>query len=147
MTDLPELRVKRLHPDAVLPTYKHSGDAGMDLSSVEAVTVEPGEIVAVHTGLAFAIPSGYVGLVHPRSGLASRGLTVANAPGTIDAGYRGEVKVLLVNLGKEPFEVAQGDRIAQLVIQEVAFLPLTETASLDDTSRGAGGFGSTGVAP
>lgn len=119
----------------------------MDLSSVEAVTVEPGEIVAVHTGLAFAIPSGYVGLVHPRSGLASRGLTVANAPGTIDAGYRGEVKVLLVNLGKEPFEVAQGDRIAQLVIQEVAFLPLTETASLDDTSRGAGGFGSTGVAP
>lgn len=147
MTDRPELRVKRLHPDAVIPQYKHPGDAGMDLSSVEAVTVEPGEIVAVHTGLAFAIPSGYVGLVHPRSGLASRGLTVANAPGTIDAGYRGEVKVLLVNLGKEPFEVAQGDRIAQLVIQEVAFLPLTETASLDDTSRGAGGFGSTGVAP
>ena len=147
MTDLPELRVKRLHPDAVIPQYKHPGDAGMDLSSVEAVTVEPGEIVAVHTGLAFAIPSGYVGLVHPRSGLASRGLTVANAPGTIDAGYRGEVKVLLVNLGKEPFVIAEGDRIAQLVIQEVAFLPLTETASLDDTSRGAGGFGSTGVAP
>lgn len=147
MTDLPELRVKRLHPDAVIPQYKHPGDAGMDLSSVEAVTVESGEIVAVHTGLAFAIPSGYVGLVHPRSGLASRGLTVANAPGTIDAGYRGEVKVLLVNLGKEPFEVAEGDRIAQLVIQEVAFLPLTETASLDDTSRGSGGFGSTGVAP
>lgn len=147
MTKRPELLAKRLRDDAVMPSYKHPGDAGMDLSSVEAVIVQPGDIVAVSTGLAFAIPHGYVGLVHPRSGLASRGLTVANAPGTIDAGYRGEVKVLLVNLSKEPIAIAKGDRVAQLVIQEVAFLPLVETANLSDTSRGTGGFGSTGVAP
>jgi len=147
MTDHPELPVKRLHPDAVLPAYKHPGDAGMDLSALQPVTVEPGAIVAVPTGLAFAIPDGYVGLVHPRSGLASRGLTVANAPGTIDAGYRGEVKVLLVNLGSTPIALNQGDRIAQLVIQQVAHLRLVESANLDDTQRGSGGFGSTGLAP
>jgi dUTP pyrophosphatase len=147
MSQLPSLPVKRLHADAVLPVYKHPGDAGMDLSAVEAVTVAPGEIVAVPTGLAFAIPDGYVGLVHPRSGLASRGLTVANAPGTIDAGYRGEVKVLLINLGREIFAIEKGDRIAQMVIQQVAHLPLVESANLDDTLRGSGGFGSTGLAP
>jgi dUTP pyrophosphatase len=147
MSESPSLPVKRLHADAVLPVYKHPGDAGMDLSAVEAVTVAPGEIVAVPTGLAFAIPDGYVGLVHPRSGLASRGLTVANAPGTIDAGYRGEVKVLLINLGTEPFAIEKGDRIAQMVIQQVAHLPLVESANLDATLRGSGGFGSTGLAP
>jgi len=147
VSELPELKVKRLHADALLPAYKHPGDAGMDLSALEAVTLEPGEIVAVPTGLAFAIPNGYVGLVHPRSGLAARGLTVANAPGTIDAGYRGEVKVLLINLGSEPFAISKGDRIAQLVVQAVAFLPLVESANLDDTVRGSGGFGSTGIAP
>jgi dUTP pyrophosphatase len=147
MSESPSLPVKRLHADAVLPVYKHPGDAGMDLSAVEAVTVAPGEIVAVPTGLAFAIPDGYVGLVHPRSGLASRGLTVANAPGTIDTGYRGEVKVLLINLGTEPFAIEKGDRIAQMVIQQVAHLPLVERANLDATRRGSGGFGSTGLAP
>jgi dUTP pyrophosphatase len=147
MSESPSLPVKRLHADAVLPVYKHPGDAGMDLSAVEAVTVAPGEIVTVPTGLAFAIPDGYVGLVHPRSGLASRGLTVANAPGTIDAGYRGEVKVLLINLGREIFAIEKGDRIAQMVIQQVAHLPLVESANLDATPRGSGGFGSTGLAP
>jgi len=147
MSESPSLPVKRLHADAVLPVYKHPGDAGMDLSAVEAVTVAPGEIVTVPTGLAFAIPDGYVGLVHPRSGLASRGLTVANAPGTIDAGYRGEVKVLLINLGREIFAIEKGDRIAQMVIQQVAHLPLVESANLDATLRGSGGFGSTGLAP
>lgn len=147
MSELPELKVKRLHADAVLPTYKHPGDAGMDLSALQAVTLAPSEIVAVPTGLAFAIPNGYVGLVHPRSGLALRGLTVANAPGTIDAGYRGEVKVLLINLGLEPFAIQKGDRIAQLVLQAVAYLPLVVSANLDDTVRGSGGFGSTGITP
>lgn len=147
MTDLPKLHVKRLDEDAILPVYKHDGDAGMDLSAIEAVTLKPGEIVAVGTGLAFAIPEGYAGFVHPRSGLASRGLTVANAPGTIDAGYRGEVKVLLINLGSAPFAIQAGDRVAQLVVQTVAHLPLVESANLDDTARGSGGFGSTGVAP
>lgn len=147
MTDPPKLHVKRLQEDAILPVYKHDGDAGMDLSAIEAVTLKPGEIMAVGTGLAFAIPEGYAGFVHPRSGLASRGLTVANAPGTIDAGYRGEVKVLLINLGSAPFAIQAGDRVAQLVVQTVAHLPLVESANLDDTVRGSGGFGSTGVAP
>jgi len=146
MSESTPLPVKKLHPDAVLPTYKHDGDAGMDLSSVATLTLEPGEILAVPTGIAVAIPNGYVGLVHPRSGLAARGLTVANAPGTIDAGYRGEVKVLLINLGREPFAIAKGDRIAQLVLQQVAHMPPVWSANLDDTQRGDGGFGSTGVA-
>lgn len=147
MSQLPPLPIKRLHVDALLPVYKHPGDAGMDLSSIEALTLQPGEIQAVATGLALAIPPGYVGLVHPRSGLASQGLTVANAPGTIDAGYRGEIKVLLINLGREAFVIKKGDRIAQLLVQTVAHLPLVESANLDDTARGSGGFGSTGVAP
>jgi dUTP pyrophosphatase len=141
-----ELQVVRLHPDAVLPSYAHPGDAGLDLTSVEAVTLRPGARAAVPTGLAVAVPDGWVGLVHPRSGLALRhGLTVANAPGTIDAGYRGELKVILVNVGDEEVTIAAGDRIAQLVLQEVGLARVVEVASLDDTARGEGGFGSTGV--
>ena len=141
-----ELAVRRLRPDAVLPAYAHAGDAGLDLTAVEAVRLGPGERAAVPTGLAVAIPDGWVGLVHPRSGLARRhGLTVANATGTIDAGYRGEVQVLLVNLGSDPVEVAAGERVAQLLLQEVGRARVVEVEGLDDTVRGGGGFGSTGT--
>lgn len=141
-----QLPVTRLHPDAVLPGYAHDGDAGLDLVSVEEVVLAPGERHAVATGWAMAIPAGWVGLVHPRSGLALRqGLTVANAPGTIDAGYRGEVKAILVNLGTEPVTVRAGDRVAQLVLQRVGEATVVEVDDLDATTRGEGGFGSTGV--
>jgi dUTP pyrophosphatase len=140
------LEVRRLRPDAVLPSYAHPGDAGLDLAAVEAVRLWPGERVAVPTGLAVAIPDGWVGLVHPRSGLARRhGLTVANAPGTIDAGYRGEVQILLVNLGAEVVDLAAGDRVAQLLLQRVGWAEVVEVEALSDTARGDGGFGSTGV--
>jgi dUTP pyrophosphatase len=141
----PELPVQRLHPDAVLPAYAHPGDAGLDLTSVEEVALGPGERAAVATGLAIAVPDGWVGLVHPRSGLARRhGITVANAPGTIDAGYRGEVLVLLVNLGPDQVRLAAGERVAQLILQRVGSAAVVEVASLGDTTRGSGGFGSTG---
>ena len=141
------LEVQVLHPSAQVPAYAHPGDAGLDLAAAEPVVLAPGERAAVATGLAMAIPPGWVGLVHPRSGLALRqGLTVANAPGTIDAGYRGELKVLLVNLGQEVVRIEVGDRIAQLVLQEVGQAEVVVVASLHETARGAGGFGSTGVA-
>ncbi len=141
----PVLHVQRLHPDAVLPSYAHAGDAGADLTSVEAVTLAPGARTAVPTGLAMAIPDGWVGLVHPRSGLARKhGITVANAPGTVDAGYRGEVMVLLVNLGAESVTLEAGERVAQLLLQQVGRAEVTEVDDLGDTSRGSGGFGSTG---
>lgn len=140
-----QLQVQRVHPDAVVPAYAHPGDAGLDLTSVEAVRLPAGGRAAVRTGLAIAVPDGWVGLVHPRSGLARRhGVTVANAPGTIDAGYRGEVLVLLVNLGTDDVELAAGERVAQLVLQEVARAEVVEVEQLDDTARGSGGFGSTG---
>lgn len=141
----PRLAVRRLHPGARLPAYVHPGDAGMDLAAVEHCVLDPGERGAVPTGLAVAIPDGFVGLVHPRSGLAlEQGLTVVNAPGTIDAGYRGEVKVLLVNLGSRAAAVDPGDRVAQLVVQPVARVEVVEVDELGDTPRGARGFGSTG---
>lgn len=141
------LRVKRLDPDVALPRYAHEGDAGLDLCAAQDVVLAPMQRTAVATGLVVAVPAGWVGLVHPRSGLALRqGLTVANAPGTIDAGYRGEVKVILVNLGDEPVKIVRGDRIAQLVVQQVGVAEVVEVDDLDDTTRGAGGFGSTGVA-
>ena len=141
-----ELRVRRLDPEVPLPRYAHPGDAGLDLVAASAVRLEPGARAAVPTGIAVAIPAGWVGLVHPRSGLARRhGVTVTNAPGTIDAGYRGEVQVLLVNLGQEPVDLARGDRIAQLLLQPVGVAAVVEVADLDDTARGAGGFGSTGL--
>ena len=144
--DTPYLQVQRLHPDAVLPAYAHAGDAGLDLAALQAHRLEPGERVAAPTGLAVAIPGGWVGLVHPRSGLALRhGLTVANAPGTIDAGYRGEVKVLLVNLGAEVVDIDAGDRIAQLLLQRVGRAQIVEVDALSATGRGTGGFGSTGT--
>jgi len=141
------LRVARLDADVPLPAYAHDGDAGLDLAAAADVTLAPGQRAAVPTGLAIAIPVGWVGLVHPRSGLARRqGVTVANAPGTIDAGYRGEVQVLLINLGDREARLSRGDRIAQLLLQRVGRASVVEVASLDDTSRGSGGFGSTGLA-
>ena len=141
----PTLPVRRLRPDATLPSYAHPGDAGADLTSVEAVTLAPGARAAVATGIAMAIPEGWVGLVHPRSGLARKhGVTVANAPGTIDAGYRGEVLVLLVNHGSEEVTLAAGERVAQLILQQVGLGQIVEVEDLDATERGVGGFGSTG---
>lgn len=141
-----ELRVRRLDPGVPLPAYAHAGDAGLDLTAAEELTLAAGEHGAVRTGLAIAVPPGWVGLVHPRSGLARRhGLTVTNAPGTIDAGYRGEVTVLLVNLGADEVVIQRGDRIAQLLLQRVGQAQVVEVEDLDDTARGSGGFGSTGV--
>lgn len=143
--EAPLLRVRRLDPDVPLPSYAHPGDAGLDLASAEERVLAPGERAAVATGLAVAVPDGWVGLVHPRSGLSLRdGVTVVNAPGTVDSGYRGELKVLLVNLGDRPVEISPGERIAQLVLQRVGRARIVEVDQLDDTARGTGGFGSTG---
>ncbi|MBR6803154.1 MAG: dUTP diphosphatase [Kiritimatiellae bacterium] len=139
------LRVERLTETAVLPAYAHPGDAGMDLCADEARRLLPGERAAVATGLKIALPAGTEGQVRPRSGLAiTYGVTVLNAPGTIDEGYRGEVKVLLINHGQEPFEIRKGMRIAQLVVAPVRRVALEEGAVSDHTVRGAGGFGSSG---
>jgi dUTP pyrophosphatase len=146
--DVPGLRVGivRLDPDLPVPAYAHPGDAGADLHTREDVTLQPGERRLVPTGVALALPEGYVGLVHPRSGLAHRhGLSIVNAPGTVDAGYRGEVLVCLVNLDPAtPVELRRGDRIAQLVIQRVETATFVEVDGLPDSVRGAGGHGSTG---
>ena len=137
--------VRRLDPTLPLPTYARDGDAGLDLQAAEATTLEPGGRVLVSTGIAVAIPSGYAGFVFPRSGLAlRRGLTLLNAPGLIDAGYRGEVKVLLINHDRTPVTVARGERIAQLVLQRVERAELIEVEELPPSDRGDGGFGSTG---
>ncbi len=142
-----ELCVKRLDPEVELPSYAYEGDAGLDLRSNEDVTLEPFERRLVSTGLAVAIPDGYAGFVQPRSGLAlRRGLSMANTPGLIDAHYRGELKVCAINLDpSEPIHISRGERIAQLVIQKVPVVQLHEVEELDETDRGAGGFGSSGV--
>lgn len=142
-----ELQVQRLDPALPLPTYAHDGDAGLDLVAATDVELAPGARVAVPTGLVVAVPDGWVGLVHPRSGLASRhGVTVANAPGTIDAGYRGELRVLLVNLGDAVVRLDRGDRVAQLLLQPVGHARVVEVVGFEATARGVGGFGSTGLA-
>lgn len=141
------LPIKRLDPGLPLPAYAHEGDAGLDLYSVEDVTIEPGRRALVPTGIALAIPDGYAGFVQPRSGLAIRqGLSFVNTPGLIDAHYRGEVKVVAVNLDPvEPIVLRRGDKVAQLVIQRVERAEVVEADELDATMRGEGGFGSTGV--
>ena len=146
-TDFPPVLVRRLTPDAVLPVRAHHDDAGVDLAANEDVVLEPGERALVGTGIAIALPAGTVGLVHPRSGLAHRkGLSIVNAPGTVDAGYRGEIKVSLINLDpREPIDIAKGDRIAQLLVQQVELNPFVEVDELDEALRGARGHGSTGV--
>jgi dUTP pyrophosphatase len=144
--DVPELPVRRLHPDLPLPAYAHPGDAGADLCAAEDAVLPPGGRATVGTGLAVAVPAGHAAFVHPRSGLAARhGITVVNAPGTVDAGYRGEVRVVLLNTDRhEPFTVHRGDRIAQLVVQPVTTVRFVDVEELPPTPRGEGGFGSTG---
>jgi len=141
-----EISIRRLDPELPLPSYAHPGDAGADLCSAVDVTLQPGERALVPTGIAMALPEGYVALVHPRSGLASRhGISIVNAPGTIDAGYRGEIQVCLVNTDPhQPFTVSRGDRIAQLVIQRFEGAAFVEAEDLPDSARGVGGYGSTG---
>ena len=141
-----DVQILRLDPDLPLPAYARPGDAGADLMTTVDVTLAPGERALVPTGLAIALPEGFVALVHPRSGLAARhGLSIVNAPGTVDAGYRGEIKVLLVNHDPtEPVELRRGDRIAQLVIQRVERARFVEVETLPESARGAGGYGSTG---
>ena len=144
MTDLP---IHRLHADAVLPLRAYPGDAGLDLTSRERVDIGPGGRVVVGTGIAVAIPDGHAGLVVPRSGLAARhGIGIVNAPGLVDAGYRGEIQVVLVNTDRsETFSVEPGMRIAQLVVVPVAAAEPVEVAALPETERGSAGFGSSGA--
>ncbi len=145
MTDV-VIQVRRLDPDLPLPAYSHPGDAGADLVAAEDAEIAPGAWTKVRTGIAIALPEGFVGLVHPRSGLAARlGVTVLNAPGTVDAGYRGEILVNLINHDRDrTVKISRGDRIAQLVVQRVERAVFHAVDTLDDTSRGAGGHGSTG---
>jgi len=141
-----QIRIQRVHPDAILPTYAHGPgeDAGMDLRAVENVTLEPGVPNLVPTGLTIELPSGYEGQVRPRSGLALKhAITIPNAPGTIDPGYRGEIRVIVLNLGKEPYTVHAGDRIAQMVVARYEVVEWVES-DLAESTRGAGGFGSSG---
>lgn len=144
------LQIQKIHPHATIPTRAHEGDAGLDLYAEELagtgpIVIRPGEQQLIGTGIAIALPVGTVGLVCPRSGLATKhGVTVANAPGIVDEGYRGEVKVALVNHGTEPFIVEPGMRIAQLVITPYLAPAIEEVDVLDETARGAGGFGSSG---
>jgi dUTP pyrophosphatase len=140
------IQILRLDPELDLPSYAKPGDAGADLLAREDVSLAPGERKLVATGIAIALPEGYVALVHPRSGLANRsGLSIVNAPGTIDAGYRGEIQVCLVNLDPTtPIVLSRGDRIAQLVIQRFETAEFVEVEALPDSVRGTGGYGSTG---
>jgi dUTP pyrophosphatase len=138
-----ELKVKRIHPDSKVPVYGHPGDAGMDLFAVVDRTLAPGEVFAVPTGIQVAIPAGSVGLIWDKSGISLKG--VHRLAGVVDAGYRGEVQVVMINLGKEPFTVKKGMKIAQMLIQPVTEVRIVESESLDDTSRGEVGFGSTGL--
>ena len=143
-----EVRVKRLNHGAGLPLpgYASGGAAGMDVSAAESLTLRVGKRHAVATGFAFAIPEGYEVQVRPRSGLALKhGITCLNTPGTIDSDYRGEVKVILANLGEDDFQITKGDRIAQIVVAPVTHARMTEVDEIDTTERGTGGFGSTGV--
>ena len=140
------LLVKRLDPSVALPAYTHDGDAGLDLPAAHDVTLEPNGRALVATGLAVAIPTGFAGLVLPRSGLArAQGVTVLNTPGLIDAGYRGELKILLVNHGEKTVTLRRGERVAQLVVQRVERAELVEVSELPPSERAAGGFGSTGA--
>ncbi|MDI6697649.1 MAG: dUTP diphosphatase [Candidatus Saccharicenans sp.] len=135
--------IKKISPEARTPAYGHQGDAGFDLFSCIQLTINPGETAAVPTGLQMAIPSGYVGLIWDKSGIALGG--VHRLAGVVDSGYRGEVRVVLTNLGKQPFVIRSGMKIAQMLIQPVQMVDIVEVDSLDRTARGEGGFGSTGL--
>ncbi|OSS42865.1 Deoxyuridine 5'-triphosphate nucleotidohydrolase [Desulfurella amilsii] len=136
---------KKLNPTAILPDYQTQGSSGMDLRSIETLDLGINEIKLVSTGLAVEIPQGFEGQIRPRSGLALKGVTVLNTPGTIDSDYRGEIKIILANFGKEYFHIQKGDRIAQLVIVPVVKVYVAETKEFNYTERGSNGFGSTGV--
>ncbi len=148
MNEQIDVQIKMLDSTLEPPSYAKEGDAGADLRAAVDLELAPGERALVPTGLAIALPAGYVGLVHPRSGLAAKhGITIVNAPGTVDAGYRGEIKVCLLNTDqKETFRVAKGDRIAQLVIQKYETARFVAVDHLPESARGAAGFGSTGLA-
>ncbi len=142
-----KVAVKKIDTELPLPEYAHKGDAGCDLRSAVDLVINPGERALVPTGIAIAIPEGYAGFIQPRSGLAAtHGITVLNTPGLIDSHYRGEIKVILVNLDKkEPFRIKRGDKVCQLVFKRVETAVFEEVESLPETERGEGGFGSTGV--
>ena len=147
MPSQPHVRFRRLRPGAALPRYMTDGAAGMDLASAAAgpITIGPGERLGVPTGWSMELPPGFEAQVRPRSGLSlKQGVTVVNAPGTIDSDYRGEITVLLVNLGQQPYTIAPGERVAQMVIAPVSRATVEEAAALSETERGAGGFGHTG---
>ena len=140
-----EIKIK-LQDGATLPEYKNSGDSGADLRSIEDTVIPPMERAIIRTGLFFEIPQGFEVQIRSRSGLAAKeGVFVLNSPGTIDSSYRGEIKIILQNLGKDIFSVSKGDRIAQMVVSSVSQLPFTIISALNETERGAGGFGSTGI--
>ena len=141
-----KIAFRKIDPAAVLPSYAHPGDAGMDVRANESLSIEPGARALVHTGLVMVLPPDAEAQVRPRSGLALKhGVTVLNAPGTIDSGYRGEVGVILVNHGSEPFHVEKGMKIAQIVVAPVVQAEIAETFETEATERGEGGFGSTGL--
>jgi dUTP pyrophosphatase len=137
-----KLRIKRINSEAKLPLYQHSGDAGLDLFSAVDAVIAAGEVKAIPTGIKMSIPEGYVGLIWDKSGLSLRG--AHRLAGVVDAGYRGEVRVVMANLSREPFAIQKGMKIAQMLIQPVVTVEIVEAEELDDTSRGEGGFGSTG---
>ncbi|GAB6181754.1 dUTP diphosphatase [Desulfotomaculum defluvii] len=140
-----ELFIEKIHANAKIPSYAHSGDAGMDLYSIEDVIIKPGEIKLIHTGIKIQLPKNTEAQIRPRSGLALKeGITVLNTPGTIDEGYRGEIGVILINHSKKEFIVEVGSKIAQMVIKPVFRVNVIETQSLSKSTRGEGGFGSTG---
>ena len=141
-----EISIKRLHNDAIVPQLAHVTDAGADLYAIDDVVLQPGERALISTGIAMALPEGYAGFVQPRSGLAAKhGVSVVNTPGTIDAGYHGEIKVILINHDlREAFTVSKGDRIAQFIIQKIERPSFNEVSELPETDRGTNGFGSTG---
>jgi dUTP pyrophosphatase len=140
-----KLKIKKIHPAAIAPTYAHPGDAGMDLYAIEELEIAAGDTALVHTGITIALPPGTEAQVRPRSGLALKhSVTVLNTPGTIDEGYRGEICVILINHGKHPFHIVPGMRIAQMVIKPVLSVAIEESEELSETVRGQGGFGSTG---
>lgn len=137
------LKVKKVHPEAMVPAYAHPNDAGMDLYSAEEITLNPGQVVRIKTGIAVEIPDGYVGLCWDRSGLSTNH-SLKTVAGVIDAGYRGEILVGMINLGKEAYTFNKGDKIAQMLIQKIEHPEIVESTELAETARGEGGFGSTG---
>ncbi len=140
------LKIKKIHPDAIIPKYAHFGDAGMDVFSIQEVILKPKERCKIRTGLKVEVPFGYELQARPKSGLAiNNGITCLNSPGTIDAGYRGEICIILINHSSKSYKIEKGSKIAQLVLNKIEFAEIEEVDDLSETSRGEGGFGSTGI--